>query len=637
MKGAKNINKQKEKGSVSVKKTKHKAPPKKRAEKGSAKSKDSYKESHAIGRRQSTNLPTYSESGRLYYDLHVKFGIDGVRSQSERRVSKGSISDTDKVSDSSIPTTPAHNSRMIHNKSRNPPKTLKVTNDSTKRPSMSPSLAPTPPVYARREASLNAAAKVNVMFENSKGNGQKRKSLPDLPIESLRTDDETEKRLTPKKRATKAHRHRSSEPSVSSSPPRKRVAGLNAMAIISAVMHSPKRSIKSVSKPRRRQSVPVAKVEVHEQQPKAEEENHKSSKPAVAGKHTSTKLSESPVKVSVPAFSSNQLSSLVAATETPVVTTAVSSVPTVERYRSQTLIYASKCENTSRHIIHVSSPPEQVKSLPVSVPRAAIPPLLSSTPSSCQTSTIAPSPLSRSITETEQPAPCTSAALVLPELPFGSPLPLTPPPARTTGLMLRSELRDYFPGQFNLGYHLPPFSSHTLLMSPSVFQPMPMPPFHYLRPPSPYMSIPSPQLPSNCMFQMHVSPLFNTYCHGGGCMVSHPHAMFPLSQSPMSTTLLSPLLPPQQQQPTMPTLTIEPAEKTPQSSPPPKRVDRSVSPIAELLSLQNVAHAPVAVPTTPSKKTPIKRVSIVEKRGSAPCLWAWEGEPREELVFIKVS
>ncbi len=576
-----------------------------------------YRESHAIGRRQSTSVPTYSENGRLYYDLHVKFGIEDSLTRPGSRPNQEDVGSKnhDIASSSSKNVQQNGNSKVA-----SPRKAKKSPNPKKNAVKRTKPSSPVPVAYARREASLNAAAKVNMLFEPSKEPKVRRKSLPtpasvEVPESPV---DDAQKRLPPKKRTTKVTRNRNSEPVIPFSPPRKRVAGLNAMAIISAVMTTPKRTSSS-----------QGKVE-HKSKPRSKTKGVDSPVPPKPEEDTPTPptVVEAPQKVSS-STSPNPLSSPPQIPSTNESQAAPVVVPTVERYQSQKVIsYGPKCigvENISRQIIHV---PSQTQTSPPHVPaitspqRARSPPF-TSTPSR-HNSPVVVSPPSAQIPNT--------SAVFLPETSFNSP----PPRA---SLILPTDLQSCLPSQFYLGGfgHPSPFSPHAFVMSPSLYQPLPAPPFHFLHT-SPfaaaatYIHSPAHHMPAtNCMFHMPLSPLFNPMCHAAFC--APPQPILPPPPPPATTC---------------PPLTIEPADRPPQQAqqpqPPPsnpappihretpKRVDRSVSPIPELVPLTQL---PMVIMPQQNKKTPIKRV-VVERK-PAPCLWAWEGVAKEELVFVKVS
>ncbi|EUB63382.1 Bromo adjacenty domain-containing 1 protein [Echinococcus granulosus] len=213
----------------------------------------SYKESHSIGRRQSTHVPTYNESGRLYFDLYVKYGPTDCFANKEDKVTKESNHSCGFDSDISDTTTVACNDASSHSPGKKK-LDLKKKREQTSRRNRNVVQSPRSSVlYTRREASLNAEAKVNMLFESPKECRLKRKSSPVSLTPKVREDvsgpiNENSDCASSRRRAS---RLRISDPPISYSPPKKRLAGLNATAIISAFMKSPKPTPSSDAKPRR--------------------------------------------------------------------------------------------------------------------------------------------------------------------------------------------------------------------------------------------------------------------------------------------------------------------------------------------------------------------------------------------------
>ncbi|VDD80539.1 unnamed protein product [Mesocestoides corti] len=573
----------------------------------------SYKESHAIGRRRSTNVPTYCESGRLYYDLYVKFGLDssllrpGNLSHRDAIDSSGPLSEiahSSTVACNGEPSgRPYMNKGSLEKHTKKPSSLEKHTKKPSKRSdNVAPHLEQTT-LNVRREASLNAAAKVNMLFESAKDNRLKRKSLPAISFgEEVQSRvspvDESQVILPPKKRTSNSHHGRISDPGPTNSPPTKRVAGLNAMAIISAFMKSPK-STPSLVKSRQKRT-PTAK----------------STSPSLGSATVSEKVDHliiptQPKDTVVESVTSTSLDTSCSLAALPTLaptseSAAEAVIPTVERFQSQKVIsYGPKCigvENVSRQIFHV--PPQTQSSID--------PP-----PTSGQMCHHILAPSYTSTPRHASPCPSTSSGLVHPNN-SAVVLPQTclNSPPRTN--ILSADFHNFLPCHLYLHAfsHPPTLQPHAFFMSPTLFHPLTASPFHFLHAPpfgAAYVHHLTHQMPANYMLPMSVSPVFNTFSHGnfGGCVT--PRAV--ISAQPVHPSLMI------EQTDSQASCTLARDQ--------PGRVDRAVSPIPELIT----EDLPSPVVTSQMKKTPIKRVSA--EKTQAPCLWTWEGKPHQRLVFIK--
>ena len=574
-----------------------------RKKKGVAKKKEpqiSYKESHSIGRRQSTNVPTYNESGRLYYDLYVKYGLNQSFSGKEARGSRDSSHNGGFRSDASDTSTVACNEAATYSLrkiSRMPKQIIKSDASS------------------RREASLNAEAKVNMLFESTKDIKSKRKpaSSPN-PTEtkakqSKLTIEDAEYR-SPRKRVSRSSDLVIFDPSSSKSSPNKRLAGLNAMAIISAFMKPPRPSSSTDQKPRQRRSKKVVSLPC-----------------TLDTSITADGQSGTVIPTSSPPSSVNP--------PDPLTTVAVvtddskqdlpSVVPTVERFQSQKFIsYGPKCigvENISRQIIRV---PSQNRALPgpsvsSSVSQHFFTPPRASSPSHAFSSVLLPTASTSS--------PQSHSMIVLPDTSFNSQSP-------RPEFFLPTDFPPYFPGQFYVSPfgHLPVLQPHAFFMSPTVIHSMSPSPFHFLQT-SPftaaYIQSPAP-LPANYMLPMPISPVYNTFptCTFGSCVVPRPMFQAQQISAPPPSHATAPIT---LQQP-MPVTHESVASQAfgAATYEAPNRIDRAVSPIPEVRDKS----PPSPVGVTSIKKAPTKRNSVDKKQTS--CLWVWEGTPVERLVFVKV-
>ncbi|KAL5109320.1 Bromo adjacent homology domain-containing 1 protein [Taenia crassiceps] len=548
----------------------------------------SYKESHSIGRRQSTHVPTYSESGRLYYDLYVKYGL------------------TDCFASRDDTTTVACNEASTHSLGKKALDLKKKRTQPSKWDRKVAQPSESSVLYTRREASLNAEAKVNMLFESSKECKLRRRSLPVAPTSKIGENvpapiNENPDRVSSRRQGS---RLRVSDPPASYSPPRKRLAGLNAMAIISAFMKSPK-SPSSDAKPRRRGKQPNAS-------PNQSVFENDSFTNAEGQSSTTASLNQTQIPT--------QSNSLVAVA--PVSSDAKlrpsSVVPTVERFQSHKVIsYGSKCigvENISRQIIHV---PSQGQSLPgpscsSPVPQRLFPPSCSSTPPRTASSV-----MSTANTSPQQ----NHSMIVLPDTSFNS--------SPRSELLLPADVQTCFPSQFYVSpfNHTSALQPNTFFMSPTLIHSMPSSPFHFLHT-SPftttYMHSPAP-MPTNYMLPMPVSPVYNAFSHGtlGSCIFPRPV---------FSTQPVPPLAPSTPAPPQTTALACELGNSQVHNTlahEPPKRVDRAVSPMPEMKC--ESAFGPAC--TVQVKKSPTKRVSLEKKQ--FPCLWVWEGTPTERSVFVK--
>ncbi|VDK36658.1 unnamed protein product [Taenia asiatica] len=566
----------------------------------------SYKESHSIGRRQSTHVPTYSESGRLYYDLYVKYGLTDCFASRDDKVAREPNHVCGFDSDISDTTTVACNETSSHSLGRKTPDFKKKRKQASKR-NRNVAQSPQPSIlYPRREASLNAEAKVNMLFESSKGCKLRRRSLP-AATSKVAEDvsdsiNENQDCVSSRRRAS---RLRASDPPISYSPPRKRLAGLNAMAIISAFMKSPKPTPSSDAKHRRRGK------------------HSKASPNLLTGENDSLMNAEgqsvctaSSNQTQVPT-QSNSLSAL-APVSSDAKLRPSSVVPTVERFQSHKVIsYGSKCigvENISRQIIHV---PSQSQSLPgpscsSPVPQRLFPPSCSSTPPRTASSVMSNANISPQQNH---------SMLVLPDTSFNS--------SPRSELLLPADVHTCFPSQFYVSpfNHTSALQPHTFFMSPTLIHSLPSSSFHFLHT-SPftttYMHSPAP-MPTNYMLPMPVSPIYNAFSHGGFGSCIFPRPVF-------STQSIPPLAPSTPVPPQPTALACELGNSQVHNTlayEPPKRVDRAVSPMPEMKCESAFSSAC----TVQVKKTPIKRVSPEKKQ--FPCLWVWEGTPNERPVFEK--
>ncbi|KAL5966418.1 Bromo adjacent homology domain-containing 1 protein [Taenia solium] len=566
----------------------------------------SYKESHSIGRRQSTHVPTYSESGRLYYDLYVKYGLTDCFASRDDKVAREPNHICGFDSDISDTTTVACNETSSHSLGRKTPDFKKKRKQASKRNRTVAQSPQSSILYPRREASLNAEAKVNMLFESSKGCKLRRRSLP-AATSKVAEDvsdsiNENQDCVSSRRRAS---RLRASDPPTSYSPPRKRLAGLNAMAIISAFMKSPKPTPSSDAKHRRRGKHPKASPNLLT--------GENDSLMNVEGQSVCTASSN---QAQVPT-QSNSLSAL-APVSSDAKLRPSSVVPTVERFQSHKVIsYGSKCigvENISRQIIHV---PSQSQSLPgpscsSPVPQRLFPPSCSSTP---------PRTASSAMSTANVSPQQNHSMLVLPDTSFNS--------SPRSELLLPADVHTCFPSQFYVSpfNHTSALQPHAFFMSPTLIHSLPSSPFHFLHT-SPftttYMHSPAP-MPTNYMLPMPVSPIYNAFSHGGFGSCIFPRPVF-------STQSIPPLAPSTPVPPQPTALACELGNSQVHNTlayEPPKRVDRAVSPMPEM-KCESAFSSACAVQV---KKTPIKRVSPEKKQ--FPCLWVWEGTPNERPVFVK--
>lgn len=552
----------------------------------------SYKESHSIGRRQSTHVPTYSESGRLYYDLYVKYGLTDCFAGKEDKADKEPNHSCGFDSDISDTTTVACNEASSHSLGRKTLDFKKKRKQAAKRNRDVAQSSQSPIIYTRREASLNAEAKVNMLFESSKESKLRKRSLPVASNPKIAEDvsGPVNENLDSVSSRRRDSRLRVPDPPSSYSPPRKRLAGLNAMAIISAFMKSPKSTPSSDAKPRKRGKKP------------------KASSNQLAGENDPPTNAEGQSACTVPSNHKQvptqpNSSTAVALVSSDAKLRPSSVVPTVERFQSHKVIsYGSKCigvENISRQIIHV---PSQSQSLPApscssQVPQRLFSPSCSSTPPRSASS----------ITSTANTSPQQNhSMIVLPDASFNSP--------PRSELLLPADVHTCFPGQFYVSpfNHTSALQPHTFFMSPTLIHSMPSSPFHFLHT-SPftttYMHSPAP-MPTNYMLPMPVSPIYNAFSHGGFGSCIFPRPVF--SNQPIPPPAPTTPAPPQ---PTAlacelgnlqvhNTLTYEP----------PKRVDRAVSPMPEM-KCEN-AFSPAC--TSQVKRTP-SNVYLLRKNSSPVC------------------
>ncbi|KAM7536174.1 hypothetical protein Aperf_G00000097864 [Anoplocephala perfoliata] len=566
----------------------------------------SYKDSHSIGRRKSTNVPTYNESGRLFYDLYVKYGPSDSFVIKEEKAPVGGfesdISDTTTVAcnDNSGPSTANR----------------KVSAKRRKRRVVKRRQTLTEPRFAtnsRREASLNAEAKVNMLFESTKENKYKRKSLPPPPSTSVKGEasesgDKISGTPTSIKRFSRAKRARISEPLPTFSPPQKRLAGLNAMAIISACIKSPSPSSGTKSRVRRGRP-PKSSLALSAEEVSTSSNANAQSDPIKSNPSPTTQtLSTSNAVTTVATVS----------TDAKVVPTSV--VPTVERFQSRKVIsYGSKCigvENISRQIIHVpsqaqcvpgpscSTPMQQPQQQCIFSPPGVFPPAPASSPHTL------PSP------------PQNHSMIILPDSSFSSPNPIVP-----------TDIHPYFTTN---QLYLSPFSGHSpalqphqtfYMSSPTVFHSIPSSsPFQFLSTtPFAYMQSSAVVPTTHTTNYMLPVPVYNTFSSGGfgGCIVPRPMFAAPLP---------IPHLQPQPQ-----TSLVAEVGSPPVVHQPPQHIDRAVSPMPEsgISTPVPTTTATINITSTPIKKASTNKKTLTVEKKPAPCLWAWVGVPSEKRVFLK--
>ncbi|VDM32146.1 unnamed protein product [Hydatigera taeniaeformis] len=566
----------------------------------------SYKESHSIGRRQSTHVPTYSESGRLYYDLYVKYGLTGCFSKKDDKLTKEHNHAFGFESDVSDTTTVACNEASGNSLGKRTLHLKKKKKQVVKRNRIVALSPQSSASYTRREASLNAEAKVNMLFESSKECKLRRRSLPSS-LSSKVTEDvpgpsnENTGCVSSRRRVS---RLRASDPPVSYSPPRKRLAGLNAMAIISAFMKSPKSAPSADVKPRRRGKQPKISPTRMTSKNNSFVNTEGRSSHAEPSNQLQTPTQPSSLSAAVPVSNDTKLR-------------PSSAVPTVERFQSHKVIsYGSKCigvENISRQIIHVPSQSQSLPgpSCPNPVPQRIFTPPCSSSPPRT----------SSSVTPAANVSPQQNQSMIVfPDTSFSSP--------PRSEILLPADVHTCFPSHFYLSpfNHTSALQPHAFFMSPTLIHSMPSSPFHFLHtsPFTTYMHSPTP-MATNYMLPMPVSPVYNAFSHGGFGSCIFPRPVF--STQPMPS--LAPSAP-TSSQPTA--LAYELGNSQAHSTPanePPKRVDRAVSPMPEIE--YESAFGPAC--TVQVKKSPIKRASLEKKQ--VPCLWVWEGTPSERPVFVK--
>ncbi|KAM3177382.1 hypothetical protein ACTXT7_004642 [Hymenolepis weldensis] len=591
----------------------------------------SYKDSHSIGRRKSTNVPTYSESGRLYYDLHVRYGLSGTFENKEEKPPKVANHNCGFESDFSDTTTVACNENMAPSSSAKKVKVeRKKKRQSTKR-SQSPVKSPPSALNSRREASLNAEAKVNMLFESTKESKNKRRSLPALPVTTIKNEDSSEfgdksssEKRTLRKRVTKARSTRLSEPSPPTTvSPKKRLAGLNATAIISACIKSPdsdnkkprrgrppKSSLKS-SPPHKVEEVSSSKDKNVQSDPAKPPSPSLPPPPVTATANTSTM---SQIRTPIPSTSNAITTLATVSADTKVV--PASAMSTLERFQSQKVIsYGPKCigvENISRQIIHVPAQSHCVPGPSYANPasqqlqqhhRLVSHPIASFSPSQNHSMIMLPDSSSFS---PQPPNPVTSAA------------DMQHHPCFTTNQ-----------------YYLSPFSGtggqnqqhQTFYMS----IPSPAPQFQFFSAaPFTYMQ-PSAQsfMPNNSyMLPMSFSPqLYSGFPFGGSCFVPRPmfaavpqpsHQLTPLPQTSLVSGMGSPS-------------TVNQPSKTTQ------RIDRAVSPIALAPSTSTPVKKPSNSKRNSATVSTATAATITPEKKPSPCLWKWVGEPVEKRVFLKLA
>lgn len=569
----------------------------------------SYKDSHSIGRRKSTNVPTYNESGRLYYDLYVKFGPSDSFATKEEKVPKESNNYGGFESDISDTTTVACNDNSGPSTANR-----KISAKRRKRRTVKKRVTLAEPQFSnsRREASLNAEAKVNMLFESTKESKYRRRSSPALPSTSVKGEatesgDKSSETPTSKKRISRAKRTRVSEPLPILSPPQKRLAGLNAMAIISACIKSPTSYSGTKSRVRRgrpKSSTPLSTEVV------------KTLTNAVA-QSSPIKSYPSPTTQTQALSTSNAATTMAnVSTDAKVVPTSV--VPTVERFQSRKVIsYGPKCigvENISRQIIHVPSQAQCVPGPSCSTPMQQQ--CIFSPPG-----VFPPIPVSSPHTVS---SPQNHSMIVLPDSSFSSPTPIVP--------------TDIHPCFTTNQFYLSPFSGHSpalqphqtfYMSSPTVFHSMPSSsPFQFLSTtPFAYMQS-STVMPTthttNYMLPMPLTSVYNTFSSGGfgGCIVPRPMFTAPLP---------IPHLQPQPQ-----TSLVAEVGSPPVVHQPPQRIDRAVSPMPES-GIPTSAPTTINVTSTPIKRASTNKKAMMVEKTPAPCLWVWVGEPSEKRVFLKVS
>ncbi|VDO06899.1 unnamed protein product [Rodentolepis nana] len=590
----------------------------------------SYKDSHSIGRRKSTNVPTYSESGRLYYDLHVRYGPSVTFENKEEKPPKdanhccgfeSTISDSTTIACKES-TGPSSSTKKVNVKWK------KKRRLAQKRQSPVKSTAP---LNSRREASLNAEAKVNMLFESVKESKNKRRSLPALPTTITKDGVSSESgvklspvKLSPSKRTTKARRTRVSEPPPLPvlSPPQKRLAGLNATAIISACIKSSESDNK---KPRRGRP---PKSSLKSLTPKFVDANSsanenvqtnptKPSSPLPPFPVTTTIIASSTTQFQKPTpCSSNAITTLATVSADTKVVPA-SAVSTLERFQSQKVIsYGSKCigvENISRQIIHV---PGQSPCVPCT---------------SCSNPVSQQLQQQRIVPNSILPFSSSSQNHSMVMLPDSSSFCPHPPNLITSAADMQ-----HHPCFTTNQFYLSPFSStngqhqqqQTFYMSiPSPapqFQFFSAAPFAYVQPSAQnFMSNNSYMLP------MSFSPqLYNGFPFGGGCFVPRP--MFAAVPQPPHQL-------PSQLAPLPQTSLLTEVGSPPTVNQISQRIDRAVSPIKSSPSTSTPVKKPLSGKRNPAAVSMITTVPVVEKEKPSPCLWAWVGEPSEKRIFLKVS
>uniref|UniRef100_A0A0V0JA43 BAH domain-containing protein n=1 Tax=Schistocephalus solidus TaxID=70667 RepID=A0A0V0JA43_SCHSO len=602
------------------------------------KTKASYKVFHSIGKRHCTNVPTYSEDGRLFYDLHTKFGItepptpfNSSPSNKDAKFEELSLSDSSTVACTLSP------QKLLGHKRKKERKKVPFKKGKQVRP-----------MRHRREASLNAAAKMSAMFEPVKCERSSSVTLPENSSTSLKDSVVEFVKYTPKKRKSVPCTKQKVKSDISHPPLPKRVAGLNAMAIITAVMTPMRRSSSKLrSKSNPVTAFPFDKTILEQKYSENSPENpfpfdpnpkkdtpHKGTR----GLSTRKKSRSSGVLTATASTASDQGTVGLISSPNPHISMnsqTTCPLPTVESYQAQQVItYGSTCyglENITRQIIRVptnclndtKSAVEDVSPMPsVGICSAS-----GAFPSSGALQPLLP----------YASLPCVQSAWACPpplpnQLPVLQPQHLNYPPTFTpTSPFLNTFCSPHAFRQAN-------FPVNTLIPSFQVIQNIPG------YPPTFQNGQSQIQVPTNYFIPIPLSPFINTYCQNGYSFIPgytscthppHTRGLSPLSNIyfPLPQVEPSPVLAPKQDSfHSTPLKSLEldfsatPCPPSENSELPPILCDALLAPASCEEEQCSRNELPVSQPDD--------SVTISVPKGSAE-LWQWEGTAQSRYVFSK--
>ncbi|KAL7059985.1 hypothetical protein AAHC03_09233 [Spirometra sp. Aus1] len=612
----------------------------------------SYKVFHSIGKRHSTNVPTYSEDGRLFYDLHTKFGI----AESSVPHFAASPSSTDVkfeeiyLSDSStVACTLSPKKLLGHRRKKERTKALLKRGRQVL------------PVRHRREASLNAAAKMNAMFEPVKSDRFSTATVPDSLSTSLKDPVVESVKSLPKKRKSAPCTTQRTILDDSPPPLPKRVAGLNAMAIITAVM-TPTRRSSSRLRPKSDSTAasPPEKIISTQQAPETTLEKPENTfpdgrKPKKETPQKSTrargtrKASKSSMILMAATFTASDQGTVgLFSSPNPHMSVASHTscpLPTVESFQAQQVITCgSTCyglENITRQIIRVpTSCLNDTKPTVEDVP--SMPPV-----GACSTSaTFPPSGALQPLSPPYASLPCVQSAWTCPP-----PHPNQNPLIHLPALQPQSQNAPY-PSTFN---HTSPFLNTlcfphafrqanflmgTLIPSFQIIQTIPS------YPPTFPNGQPQIQVPMNYFIPIPVSPFINAYCQNGySCLPGYASPAHPLHArgfSPLSNIYFSlpqvepsPVLGPKQD--SFHSTLLKSVEQDFSAALPPPSEDSEFpsTPGDGLLAPVSCQEEQCSQNNVPASQ-PDKTVPTNASEFSSE-LWQWEGTAQSRYVFSKVS